>query len=415
MRRRGVKDEPAPAPRREVIKNVEKVLKSMDVYSNNKVAAEFTTPETRAAGKMTKASYWVMLALFICELRVFMRVEERDHVVVDRSLGQKLRIGLNVSFPRLTCAEVHLDAMDVAGDYHPYMEQHMVKQRLDAFGEPIHPPRREVANEPDRALAPGACLSCYGAETEQQKCCNTCDDLLRAYGTKGWGVADIKKEAPQCADERVAGSLSSPKKGEGCRLAGWLEVNKVAGNVHVAMGESAVQNGRFIHQFDPTHAHEFDVSHDIHELRFGDPYERQLLPLEGVSRRVTPEAGTGLFQYFVKLVPTIYRASPDAEPHPTVRYSYTQRFRPLKIQPQTGDSALEDHNGHAKATSPTAMLPGVFFVYDFSAFMVEVTRHRTPFSHLLVRVCAIVGGVSTVVAFLDWLLRTLKAEGLVKS
>ena len=56
----------------------------------------------------------------------------------------------------------------------------------------------------------------------------------------------------------------------------------------------------------------------------------------------------------------------------------------------------------AKATSPTAMLPGIFLVYDFSAFMVEVTRHRSSLAHFLVRVCAIVGGVSTVVAFVDW-------------
>ena len=32
---------------------------------------------------------------------------------MDKTLGDKLRIALNVSFPALTCAEVHLDAMDV--------------------------------------------------------------------------------------------------------------------------------------------------------------------------------------------------------------------------------------------------------------------------------------------------------------
>ena len=315
-------------------------------------------------------------------------------------MGQQLRIRLNVTFPALTCAEVHLDAMDVAGDYHPYMEQHVIKQRLDKFGNRIRTPTQATAN---KAPMPKKekCPSCFGAESPTQPCCHTCDDLLRAYGERGWASDSIKNEAPQCVDSRP-GSLRDVKKGEGCRLAGWLEVNKVAGNVHVAMGESAVQNGRFIHQFDPSHAHAFNVSHVIHELRFGDRYEGMAAPLEGARRYVTPETGTGLFQYFIKLVPTIYRAAPDAAPVRTVRYSYTQRFRPLHNQPPSQEELVMNHLAHAKATSPTAMLPGIFLVYDFSAFMVEVTRHRSSVAHFLVRVCAIVGGVSTVVAFVDW-------------
>merc|ERR1719482_656861 len=97
----------------------------------------------------------------------------------------------------------------------------------------------------------------------------------------------------------------------------------------------------------------------------------------------------------------------------TVRYSYTQRFRPLKVQAPSQEHLMEDHHAHAKATSPTAMLPGIFFVYDFSAFMVEVTKHHKTVSHLLFRVCAIVGGVSTTVGFLDWLVRHLKSSKVI--
>ena len=84
----------------------------------------------------------------------------------------------------------------------------------------------------------------------------------------------------------------------------------------------------------------------------------------------------------------------------------------MKIRAPT-DEPVEDHHHHAKATSPTAMLPGVFFVYDFSAFMVEVTVHHKTVSHLLVRVCAIVGGVSAPVGFLDWLVRHLKSSKVI--
>mmetsp|Transcript_27874 Transcript_27874/g.83655 ORF Transcript_27874/g.83655 Transcript_27874/m.83655 type:complete len:411 (-) Transcript_27874:18-1250(-) len=409
MRRRGAAPEDAAASGPSPIKRqLSSTLKALDVYSNSKIAAEFTTAPSAASSRLARYSYGVMLALFLCELRVFARSEERDHVVVDRSLGERLRIRLDVTFPALTCAEVHLDAMDVAGDYHPYMEQHMSKQRLDEHGAPLRPPSRAAAN----ANAGSAeCLSCYGAESPEQPCCATCDDLLRAYGNKGWSSAEIKLEAPQCADDRP-GSLKETKGERGCRLAGWLEVNKVAGNVHIAMGESAVQNGRFIHQFDPTKAHAFNVSHVVNELRFGDRYDGMAAPLEGAARYVSPETGTGLFQYFIKLVPTLYKAAPGAEPMSTVRYSYTQRFRPLQLRAPTDEPVL-DHHDHARASSPTAMLPGVFFVYDFSAFMVEVTRYRNTVSHLLVRVCAIVGGVSTVVTFIDWVIRQAKARKLI--
>ena len=37
--------------------------------------------------------------------------------------------------------------MDVAGDYHPYMEQHVIKQRLDKFGNRIRTPTQATANK----------------------------------------------------------------------------------------------------------------------------------------------------------------------------------------------------------------------------------------------------------------------------
>ena len=46
-------------------------------------------------------------------------------------------------------------------------------------------------------------------------------------------------------------------------------------------------------------------------------------------------------------------------------------------------------------------LPGVFFVYEFSPFMVNRVTKSVPFSHFVVSVSAIIGGVFTVVQLLD--------------
>ena len=47
------------------------------------------------------------------------------------------------------------------------------------------------------------------------------------------------------------------------------------------------------------------------------------------------------------------------------------------------------------------LVTGVFFMYDLSPMMVQLTEHRRSFTHFLTGVCAIVGGVFTVAGMLD--------------
>lgn len=56
---------------------------------------------------------------------------------VDQTFGQQLSININISFHALNCAQVHVDAMDIAGDNQLNIEQSMFKQRLSASGRII--------------------------------------------------------------------------------------------------------------------------------------------------------------------------------------------------------------------------------------------------------------------------------------
>jgi len=47
------------------------------------------------------------------------------------------------------------------------------------------------------------------------------------------------------------------------------------------------------------------------------------------------------------------------------------------------------------------VLPGVFWVYDVSAFMIEVSPVSVPASHFLARLCAIAGGVFTLAGLVE--------------
>jgi hypothetical protein len=168
----------------------------------------------------------------------------------------------------------------------------------------------------------------------------------------------------------------------------------VAGNFHIAHGVSVVQDGRHIHQFNPSDAHSYNISHTIHSLSFGHSYPlAPKNPLQEVSFIIPTSGSTGLKQYFFKILPTTFRDArslwnPYVE---SCRYTYTERFRPLMLpDPHTGVLIQQ-----------MAVLPGIFFVYDLQPFMIYTTISRMPVTHLITRLLAIVGGVFSVLGMAD--------------
>ena len=63
---------------------------------------------------------------------------------MDTSLGQKLDINMNMTFHAINCLDLHVDAMDVAGDNQLDVEHAMLKQRLTQEGAPLGPAISEV-------------------------------------------------------------------------------------------------------------------------------------------------------------------------------------------------------------------------------------------------------------------------------
>ena len=83
-------------------------------------------------------------------------------------------------------------------------------------------------------------LSCYGAETPDMPCCNTCEQVREAYRQKGWAFNN-PQGIEQCTREGWTDKLKE-QVNEGCRAHGYLEVSKVAGNFHFAPGKSFQQH-----------------------------------------------------------------------------------------------------------------------------------------------------------------------------
>lgn len=405
-------------------RNIVKKLKKLDAYA--KVQDDFKI-KTASGGTVSVIAWVLIVLLLVSETYQYMKVQTKEHMVVDTSLQEKLKIHMNITFHAINCNEVHLDAMDVAGDNQLGMEHSLTKQRISKNGKPIGKRFVDSVNTKKalEGLPEDYCGPCYGADALKiqqamghaprlseagEPCCATCQDVVAAYGAMGWGVGTIRDNSEQCQREERSRQVIAVGSGEGCNLAGSMEVNKVAGNFHVAIGEGIVRNGRHIHQFDPALAHTFDITHTVHRLAFGPPNRNQPVrrtegPLDGAHHEVTPEVGTGLLQYYVQIVPTVERRGDDwtgltaLAPLPSHRYSFTKRFQPLR------------------SAAPGGVLPGVFVIYDLSPFTVEISRIAVPFTHFLTKICAIAGGVYTVAGIIDSLIHRSRAfsKGMLPS
>ncbi|KAL7532123.1 hypothetical protein ACHAXR_007253 [Thalassiosira sp. AJA248-18] len=448
-------------------------IKKLDIFP--KTERDYTV-RTERGGQLTAVGYVIMAILIFAEYMTWrgMNGESLEHIVVDTSLGKQMRVNLNITFPALHCNDLHLDVIDVAGDSQLEISDKMFKQRLNLKdGTPksqtkIAAEANIKADEDKKKrdvlkskVADDYCGPCYGAHETEGDCCNTCDEVMAAYKKKRWNENAVQPLAEQCI--REGRGKNEPKKmtrGEGCNLSGHFTVNRVAGNFHIAMGEGVDREGRHIHQFLPEDRINFNASHVVYELSFmdddyavdgmdGEGFKTEITKvgingeksMNGVSKVVTEETGTtGLFQYFIKVVPTKYKGDitdglgvvqqqQQKQNQPqgvggeklleTNRYFYTERFRPLigEVHEEailSGDAergtAAMHVGGHTGGTlhekmehhdSQNAVLPGVFFVYEIYPFAVEVTKNRVPFTHLLIRVMATVGGVFTLMSLID--------------
>ncbi|KAF5837666.1 endoplasmic reticulum vesicle transporter-domain-containing protein [Dunaliella salina] len=361
---------------------VARSISRLDAYP--KLNDDFQT-KTRVGGVITIVSSIIMTVLFVNELRLFLRTSTVHELGVDTGRGEVLDIQVDVTFPRMPCSWLSLDTMDVSGELHLDVMHEIYKQRLSQTGAPLQEAEKHDVHSTkksnDTALAVPQCGSCYGAETVRGQCCNTCDEVREAYRKKGWGLV-MAGFVEQCKDDHYLETIEQ-QKGEGCRMFGHLQVNKVAGNFHFAPGRSYQQGNMHVHDIAPfgTNAH-LDFSHTVHHLSFGKTYPGMKNPLDGAQAQQPFESATspehGMFQYFLKIVPTKYASLKDRDVIPTNQYSVTTNYR-------QGDR----------------LLPGLFFFYEPSPIKVHITETRSSFLHFLTSVCAIVGGVFTVAGIID--------------
>lgn len=325
---------------------------------------------------------FLQVSLSAAGLYIYSATETK--LIVDTARGETLRINFDVTFPNIACSLLSVDAMDISGEQHYDIRHDIVKKRLDLLGNVIDSRQGGIGvPKIERPLQRHGgrldhnetyCGSCYGAEMSDHDCCNSCEEVREAYTRKGWGITNPDL-VDQCKREGFLQKIKD-EEGEGCNIHGFLEVNKVAGSIHFTPGKS-FHHANF-HIYDISFQREYNISHRINKLSFGKEFPGVVNPLDGVQWM--QEASSGMYQYFIKVVPTIYTHITGYKIHSN-QFSVTEHFVEGNVYPKP--------------------LPGVLLVYDFSPIKVIFTEENSSLLHFLTNFCAIIGGVFTVAGILD--------------
>eukprot|EP01100_Stratorugosa_tubuloviscum_P013055 TRINITY_DN6398_c2_g2_i1.p1 TRINITY_DN6398_c2_g2~~TRINITY_DN6398_c2_g2_i1.p1 ORF type:complete len:384 (+),score=174.04 TRINITY_DN6398_c2_g2_i1:100-1251(+) len=358
-------------------------LKALDAYP--KTLDDYRVRTLSGALVSIIAGFAIMI-LIISELNLYLNVEVQPHLSVDTSIAEKLKINFDFEFPKIPCLAISVDAMDVSGSVQFDIDQRIKKQRISQTGTVISEQEEVKSKKGTENKVATACGSCYGAEEQPNQCCNTCDEVREAYRKKGWTITNFNTIS-QCIDEGWQEKFEN-QKNEGCRISGFLLVNKVAGNFHFAPGKSFQQQHAHVHDLNLFGLTKYNFSHHIHSLSFGEYVPGIINPLDNankvwvVDNPIEGVAGS-MFHYYVKVVPTTYTDF-SGNVIKTNQYSATEQTKTLVM------GRPESHG-----------LPGVFVSYDLSPIMVELSPKTKSFAHFLTGVCAIVGGIFTVAGMID--------------
>ncbi|KAK1318465.1 Protein disulfide-isomerase 5-4 [Acorus calamus] len=359
-------------------------VKNLDAYP--KINEDFYS-RTLSGGLITLVSSLAILFLFFSEFGLYLNTVTESKLTVDTSRGETLQVNFDVTFPSLACSLLSVDSMDISGEQHYDIRHDIIKKRIDPHGNVIES-RREGIGAPkiERPLQRHGgrldhnetyCGSCFGAEMSDDDCCNSCEEVRDAYRKKGWALTHLDL-IDQCKREGFIQKIKD-EEGEGCNIHGFLEVNKVAGNFHFAPGKSFHLSNINIIDLIALQTENHNISHKINKLSFGKDFPGVVNPLDGVEWTHTGSS-PGQYQYFIKVVPTIYTDIRGRKIHSN-QFSVTEHFRDAEGFPRP--------------------LPGVFFIYDLNPIKVTLTEEHVPLLHFLTNICAIIGGVFTVAGIVD--------------
>ncbi|CAI0446845.1 unnamed protein product [Linum tenue] len=337
---------------------VKQAIKSLDAFPR---AEEHLLQKTRSGALVSVIGLVIMATLFLHELTYYFHTYTVHQMSVDLTRGQTLPIHINVTFPSLPCDVLSVDAIDMSGKHEVDLDTNIWKLRLNSHGQIIGTEYLSDLVEKEHTHD-------HGNDKEHH---HDLEQKLHSHGFDEEAENMIKK---------VKQAVTN---GEGCRVYGILDVQRVAGNFHISVHGLNILVAQMIFEG----AKHVNVSHIIHDLSFGPKYPGIHNPLDGTERIL--HESSGIFKYYIKIVPTEYRYI-SKEVLPTNQFSVTEYFSPMNDLDRSW--------------------PAVYFLYDLSPITVTIKEENRSFLHFITRLCAVLGGTFAVTGMLDrWMFRIMEA------
>ncbi|XP_057954835.1 uncharacterized protein LOC131148894 [Malania oleifera] len=337
---------------------MKQALRSLDAFPR---AEEHLLQKTQSGALVSIIGLVIMATLFLHELGYYLTTQTVHQMSVDLKRGETLPIHINVTFPSLPCDVLSVDAIDMSGKHEVDLDTNIWKLRLNIDGHIVGTEYLSDLVEKEHADHKHDGEKDHHAEPSH---------TIHTHGFDHDAENMVKKVKQALAD------------GEGCRVYGVLDVQRVAGNFHISVHGLNI----FVAQMIFEGSSHVNVSHMIHDLSFGPKYPGIDNPLDGTVRILHGTSGT--FKYYIKIVPTEYRYI-SREILPTNQFSVTEYFSPMNEYDRTW--------------------PAVYFLYDLSPITVTIKEERRSFLHFITRLCAVLGGTFALTGMLDrWMYRLIE-------
>eukprot|EP00931_Biecheleriopsis_adriatica_P107987 TRINITY_DN8231_c0_g1_i1.p1 TRINITY_DN8231_c0_g1~~TRINITY_DN8231_c0_g1_i1.p1 ORF type:complete len:366 (+),score=76.90 TRINITY_DN8231_c0_g1_i1:124-1221(+) len=344
-----------------------RTIKRFDLY--RKVPRDLTEP-TLSGAAVSCCTVTLALYLFMAEFLVLVQRRWESEMFIDESkTEEKLQINLDITMSAMPCELLSFDAQDVMGSHEVDAHGNLFKDRLTSKGDLIA--TQEIKS------------SHFGASST----------LSRHYSF-GYGNQDV---------DAIKKAINS---GEGCRIRGFVRVNKVPGNLHLSTYSHSFLFGSLYQE-----TNKLNISHRVNHISFGvdtdisyvqknvkgtgivspldgvtqihtksppkeKPKEKDPLSWYGGSYSFGGSVDSAIFEYYTKVVPTTYV---PLDRKPVHVYQFTANSNKIVNQ----------------------QMPSLYLRYDFSPVTVRYTETKESISHFLVQICAVVGGIFTVAGLVD--------------
>jgi endoplasmic reticulum-Golgi intermediate compartment protein 3 len=295
-------------------------LKSLDAHSS--VSKEFRVYTAQGA-VLSVVTLVLVVYLVTTELFFNFQLTLEESVHVNATSPRGIEMEFDITLPRVPCSFIQVDASDPAGqsqslhlDTAHHLWKHRVKvddqnwDRVTLIGAKAklelgstmlndgHLQERLLTEVQEASEADEEeCGSCYGAG-EEDECCNTCEDVKRAYKRKGWLLTDYS-EIKVCKEYKQG----YEEEDEGCNVHGVIALDSGGGNLHLAPGKDFApkvhtKQDNFLEMLLQTYQ-QWNVSHAVNKLRFGPETPAGVYQLDG-QRRVVDDS-SAMYQYYIQV------------------------------------------------------------------------------------------------------------------